>query len=424
MLHFLIKGLLRDRHRSLVPFVVVSLGVFLIVLAYCYMHGAADEVVRSSAKLDTGHVKITTRGYRELASQLPNDLALRNLEELRDHLEQTYPHLAWAPRIKFGGLLDFPDEDGETRAQGPVLGIGLDLLDDRSGEVDRLQLDRAIVRGRLPNERGEIIVSEDFAARLDAQPGDVATLIGSTAYGALAAENFRIAGTIRLGITALDRNTILADIADVQYALDMENAASEILGFFPNLIYLEAASDTIAAGFNDRSADSAEQFAPVMETLREQGGLGEYLDLIGFTTSLILGTFFFVMSIMLWKSGLMSGIRRYGEIGVRLAIGEAKTRIYAVLLAESIVIGLAGSVAGTAIGLGAAYYLQVHGIDITSMTKGSTILMANIIRARITPPSWYIGFLPGLLATLTGTAIAGIAIFKRQTAQLFKELEG
>jgi putative ABC transport system permease protein len=37
--------------------------------------------------------------------------------------------------------------------------------------------------------------------------------------------------------------------------------------------------------------------------------------------------------------------------------------------------------------------------------------------------SFFIGFIPGLLATILGTSISGIGIYKRQTSQLFKELE-
>jgi putative ABC transport system permease protein len=129
------------------------------------------------------------------------------------------------------------------------------------------------------------------------------------------------------------------------------------------------------------------------------------------------------MSIVLWNAGLMSGIRRYGEIGVRLAIGESKDRVYVAMLSESIVIGIVGSALGTAIGLGVSYYLQEVGLDVTSMTQSSGVLMANVIRAKITAEGYYIGFVPGLLATLVGTAISGIGIFRRQTAQLFKELE-
>jgi putative ABC transport system permease protein len=57
------------------------------------------------------------------------------------------------------------------------------------------------------------------------------------------------------------------------------------------------------------------------------------------------------------------------------------------------------------------------------MTRGSSVIMANVIRARVTLAGYYIGFIPGLLATLAGTIVSGISIFRRHTAQLFRELE-
>jgi putative ABC transport system permease protein len=60
---------------------------------------------------------------------------------------------------------------------------------------------------------------------------------------------------------------------------------------------------------------------------------------------------------------------------------------------------------------------------LTGALRNSSMMLSNIVRARISGTSYYIGFIPGLLATLMGTAIAGIQIFKRQTASLFKELE-
>ena len=55
--------------------------------------------------------------------------------------------------------------------------------------------------------------------------------------------------------------------------------------------------------------------------------------------------------------------------------------------------------------------------------KGSTIMIDNIMRARVTPAAAAIGFLPGLVATTLGTAISGIGVYRRETSQLFKELE-
>ena len=50
-------------------------------------------------------------------------------------------------------------------------------------------------------------------------------------------------------------------------------------------------------------------------------------------------------------------------------------------------------------------------------------MMPGVFRAQITNATWYIGFIPGLVSTQLGTMLAGIGIYKRQTAQLFKELE-
>jgi len=126
---------------------------------------------------------------------------------------------------------------------------------------------------------------------------------------------------------------------------------------------------------------------------------------------------------VLWNVGLIGGLRRYGEMGLRLAIGEDKRHVYVTMIAEALVVGTVGSAIGTAIGLALAGYLQIHGLEVGSMVKSSSMMMSNVIRAEITRETYYIGFIPGVLSTVLGAALSGIGIFRRQTAQLFKELE-
>ncbi len=76
MIKFLIKGLIRDRHRSLLPIIVVSVGVFLTVIFYCFLGGIMGDMVDMNAKFSTGHVKIMSKSYSENSDQVPNDLAL------------------------------------------------------------------------------------------------------------------------------------------------------------------------------------------------------------------------------------------------------------------------------------------------------------------------------------------------------------
>ena len=239
----------------------------------------------------------------------------------------------------------------------------------------------------------------------------------------MAVQNFSIAGTVRFGIAAMDRGSIITDLSDIRYMLDMPDGAGMLLGFNKEKFYKPEEAEKIKNNFNNSFANSDDRYVPIMLTLGDQNGLREYLQYVNAVGLIIAGIFLFAMSIVLLNSGLMSGIRRYGEIGVRLALGEAKVQVYKTLLYESVVIGIIGSLIGTAAGLGVSYYLQEVGIDISETLRNSTTLIPNLIKAKIDTTSFYIGSVPGLFATLIGTAFSGIQIFKRQTASLFKELE-
>ena len=178
-----------------------------------------------------------------------------------------------------------------------------------------------------------------------------------------------------------------------------------------------------AAVFNAGLAETDDDLAPVMITLRDQNGLGMMLDLSRMRSSIIITIFIVVMSIVLWNTGLMSGIRRYGEFGVRLAIGESKPHVYLTLIGEAVLIGITGSAAGMALGLSFSYFLQEVGWDISGMLQGSSVMISNVIRARVSLAGGLIGLVPGLAATILGAVFSGANIFRRQTSQLFKELE-
>jgi len=423
MIRFLLKGILRDRSRSLFPFLIVTAGVFLTVAFYCYIQGAMTDFIRYGANLSYGHVKMMTRAYQKEADQLPNELALTGLSGLLAELGREFPEMDWAPRITFGGLLDIPDEKGETKSQGPAAGLGLDLLTPGSREPKRLDLRKSLVRGRLPSAPGEVLLSDELALKLKVLPGEKATLIGSTMAGSMAMKNFTVAGTVRFGIQAMDRTAMIADLADVQAALDMDDAAAQILGFFKDGIYGQDKADAAVGRFNARPQDPNDEFQPVMQTLREEAGMGYMLSAMGVMGAVIVFVYLLAMALVLWNAGLIGTLRRHGEFGLRLAIGEDKGHVYRTMIAESLMIGVLGTIVGTALGLALSYVLQAKGMDFSGMLKNISLMMPTVLRSRVTPAAYVIGFVPGILATLIGSAIAGRRIYKRQTAQLFKELE-
>ena len=154
--------------------------------------------------------------------------------------------------------------------------------------------------------------------------------------------------------------------------------------------------------------------------------MGEMVDLVDAFLMIVGTIFLIIVMVVLWNMGLMNGLRRYGEIGVRLAMGESKGDVYRSMIIEAIIIGLTGTITGTAIGMTLVYYVQENGInysEVVSTMSTNSMVMPNIFYAKITPDLYYIGFIPGLIATVLGTMLAGLAIYKREMAQLFKELE-
>jgi len=367
-----------------------------------------------------------TRAYNEENQLLPYDLALLETDQLVKKLSKEYPDHFWTPRITFAGLLDVPDENGETVEQGPAVAFGIDLFSKNSRQVEIWDLERRLTSGQLPKKAEEVLLSTRLANRLDLKSGESVTFIGSTMHGAFTTFNFKVVGTFSLNMGVLDRAMMLVDISGARWALDMEDASSEILGYTHSLYYEDEDEVALRQKFNIAESDSGDIFSPIMLALRDANQMGDMVDINNAAIAIILGIFMTIVTVVLWNMGLMNGLRRYGEIGMRLAIGESKGQVYRSMILEAIIIGFIGTVIGTAMGLGLTYYLQEVGIDYSKGLENlvsTNIVMSNVFYAKVTPDLYYIGFIPGVLATVFGTMLAGRAIYKREMAHLFKELE-
>ena len=423
MIKFLFLGILRDKSRSLLPIIVVSVGVFLTVVMIGWMNGIFGDIIDINANFTTGHVKVMTRSYADNESQLPNDLALLHVKNLTDTLKKDYPTMTWVQRIRFGGLIDVPDSRGETRCQGQAIGTALDLFHPESGEVERMNIRKALLKGRIPDKPGEALISDEFATRYHVAVGDSFTYFGTTMNGSMAFKTFQVSGTVRFGTSIMDRGAMIIDLSDARLALDMDDAAGEILGFLPENLYEETLAKDVETSFNAKYSNPNDEFSPEMFRLSELNSMGQYIAIADNMSFIMVFIFVLAMSVVLWNTGLLGGLRRYNEYGLRLALGEEKKHIYRSSLMEAVLIGILGSILGTVLGLIVVYSLQTHPLDVSGMTGKVTMLMPQTYRAIVSPSLFYIGFLPGLAAMVLGNALAGRAIYKRKTAELFKELE-
>ena len=426
MIKFLAKGLIRDKTRSLFPTIIITITVAIVIFALGFMRGMLNSVFLDTAVIISGYQKVVTKAYKEEIQMLPLDLALLDIEEMIFDLKRDYPNYFWSPRINFGGLIDIPDENKETRSQSPVIAIGIDFFSNNSRQTELWELNKIIIDGNPPKSSNEILISSKLAKKLEVSTGQEATFIGSTMDNAFTTYNFNISGVFNLNKGQTDKQMILVDISGAQEALDMQGAATEILGFTNDLFYNDNSAIEIRSKFNRTNNDSSDIYSPIMIALRDTNQMGTMVDFSNAALAVIGGIFLVIVMIVLWNMGLMNGLRRYGEIGLRLAIGESKGQVYRSMITEAIIIGLTGTVFGTGLGISITYYFQENGISYAKALEEMALtdmVMPNIFYSTVTPDLFYVGLLPGLLATVLGTMLAGLAIYRREMAQLFKELE-
>jgi putative ABC transport system permease protein len=421
MFDFILKGIFRDRSRFLFPIIIISAGVSLMVFFLSFMDGYIESMIRQNARFETGHVKIVTKAYNELISQKPYDLGFLDNQEELDVWKTEYPQFDWAERITFGAILDKADSLGNSLSQGQVMGFALDLIGGDL-EIRNLRLKETMAKGRLPLAPGEILLSDRTFEAMQLQLGDSLMLLGSTADGSMAFAQVVIIGTVVFGYEALDRGGIIMDLEDARSFLDMPGGSAEVLGFLRSDSYNDKEIKKLTTAFNDKYS-TEDEYSPLMLSLSDQNGLGYILWITDFTFLMMSLVFILILGIVLWNSGLMSGIRRYGEFGIRLAIGEEKKHIYRSLILESLCIGTIGSLLGLLLGFFFSYPLSIWGLDMSQYGKTSTMVFENVIRTKLSIGIFITSFIPGICASLLGTALAGTAIYKRQTSQLFKELE-
>tara|TARA_B000000475_G_scaffold105090_1_gene85312 strand:+ start:635 stop:1918 length:1284 start_codon:yes stop_codon:yes gene_type:complete len=426
MINFLYKGLIRDRSRSFFPLIIITLIVAIIIFFSGFLNGIYNSLFFNTALVNSGHLKVVTHAYNLEHQLLPNDLALLDSDTLLGELNSKYSDYTWTPRITFAGLLDVPDENGETLTQSPVFGLGIDFLSTNSKQLKIWDLSKKITKGKIFTNKNQVLLSEKLAERLDVAPGNTVTFIGSTMDGAFSTYNFLVSGIFNLNLGPIDKNMMIVDIKGAEFALDMDNAASEILGYENGLYFDDKETVAMRNVYNIQYSDTTDTYRPFMLALRDSNQMSTIVDFSNVIMFIIMSLFLFVVTLVLWNMGIMNGLRRYGEIGMRLAIGETKGHVFKSMIIESLMVGFLGSTFGTIVGISITSYLQKVGIDYSKAIdslNSSNFAMPNVFYPQVTAELFYIGFIPGILATVFGTMLAGRAIYSREMAQLFKELE-
>lgn len=339
------RGLARNRRRSLITIAAIAIGLAGLVFLWGYIDGINRQMIANITSYLTGHAQVHQKGYHDDPTL---DLTFDGAEGVAVLVRAQPGVAAVTPRI-----------EGEALASGPektrgVLVIGVDPA--RESAVTTLS--RAVKAGSYLDaaDPNGILLGDRVAEILRVAVGGEVTLVTQAADGSIGAGRYRVRGIFDSGIDMIDSAYVFLTLSAAQSLYALEGQVTTLVARLDEL----GAVPGVAAALSGK-------LGAAFEVLGWQKLLPRLADNVAFHelfTYIILFVVFVVVTLGIANTILMGVMERIREFGVMMALGTAPGQITRVVLYEAALLGLAGLAAGNAIGLGIVAYLGHRGIDL------------------------------------------------------------
>jgi putative ABC transport system permease protein len=394
------RNAFRKPRRTILTSITVVVGVFMIVLGWALLGALDNSVTRGQIRSDTGHFRVMAAGHLEAEEEQELGPLVENWSPLAERVSQESGAKVH-PRITFYGELS----NGTLGLKARGIGV--------QPESYFSSFDLSVEKASMP-QTGEdalppIWLGAGLAEPFGLAAGDTVTVLTRTQHGAYTADEYMIAGIVRSQNAAIDSTTFFIPLDNAQSLLDAPGAVTELVGF------LSSASD--ASGVSARLGPTLSAQGAIVQTWQERAA--PVLKINEARRRGLSALIFLIMLVAatgIANTIIMSCFERIREIGTLRALGFQTEAVAGLFLAEALVIGLLGSLAGMLLADAVVYSLR-DGIDFSKMAASSGVVISMSTRLYPEPsvPQSITALLIGLVVTV-GAALYPSLKFSRLSA--------
>ena len=343
------RNLGRNRRRSVLTLVAVTLGMGLLVVLASFVKGEIGASLRNSIRLQTGHVQVREESYEKEQLSLAWEDLLENPRDLAARAEALEEVRVATPVLWANGILSTREESVGARVVG---------IDPRSEAYAPFR--EGLTAGQFldPEDRGGILLGQRLAESLELSVGSDVSLLVSTANQQPDEAIFTIRGLYDTGVPVHDETTVILPLDKAQAFTRAEDRASAVWMLLHDR---EEAEDVVTA-----------LGAPQLEvvTWRELNFalLNAVEQSMGIMVLMYL-VMLAVVAVIIANTLLMAVFERTQEMGILAALGMKGRQILAMFLLEAGTLGAIGVLLGIVLGGLGVLYLATIGVHIGDLTQ-------------------------------------------------------
>ncbi len=364
MLGVAFRNVGRNMRRSVLSASAIAMATAVTVFMFALIEGMKKDTLSNTFFMETGQVRVRTEAYNRDEKLNPLHLAVRDATNAVEVISAQSQVKAVVPRISFPTLLYKAGKTYKARGMGVFF----------PGEEGYQKLSKNLIDGRMPAMgTREAAIGVDLAREMGLGLRDKFTVWTGTADRGSNAMTFTIVGLLKFTVATYNRYEFFAPLDTVQRLLHMKDAATEIF-----VILHDGGNESNAVTAISDALKGAGMRGLAVQPWTEVGIWYAYIRIADSIYLIFSIAFILLGSTVVINTTMMTVYERKREIGTMSALGMRGGRIVFLFFLESLCIGLAGSLAGTLLGIGITIPMSLNGLDYTEMMKSMDIGMSTI----------------------------------------------
>lgn len=344
------KNIWRNRTRSLVVIIATALGLWAGLFASAFVRGMVEQKINTVIEKELSHFQIHHPEFKE--EYLP-EFTIRNDREILEELSGQQDVAGTASRLVAMAMISSPKNAGSIKVSGisPPEEMKVTALDGRIIEGEYFESDR----------KNQILVSRKTADKLKVRLRSKVVLTMQDKEREIAAGAFRISGIYSSDNPMFDEMNAYVLRKDLRDLLGIEEGTHEIAV----LLHSHDMADPMAQEFKAKYPGLL-----VEPWLDLSSGMRYMVEAFDSYVYFIVGIILLALVLSIVNTMLMAVLERTREIGMLMAIGMNKPRLFGLILTETIFLSLVGGPVGLLIAWISVKYFGSRGIDLVGAAYG------------------------------------------------------
>lgn len=339
--------------RSAVVIFAIASGLVGGLFSSAWMNGMAVQRVQSTFALETAHIQFH---HPEFSDNFDIKKTIKSTKSKLKEIAETEGVKAVTSRYKTSAMAATANKN-----MGVTL-VGVRTEGEKAVFDLYKKIDTASGSFFETNRKNSIVISKALAKELKVKLKSKVVLTFQDYNGEITGAAFKVVGIFKTDNSTWDKMHVFVRGDDLARVLEIpDDESHEIDILLDDYTQASIMSEQMQKKYGDILSEDWSEIQPYISFLTD------YMDIMmGVFMLIILGALGFgIVNTM-----LMVILERTRELGMLMAIGMTKRRVFMMIMLETLFLALVGALIGEVLSMLLIHYYGIKGIDISSMAEG------------------------------------------------------